>query len=171
LKIGCRGSSWRRAKTLWSVPCSFHQCLSWTKSYQQAQPQFVPAPAVRSSSTKGHQHFQSAAEIYLGLSGLGGLLLCDGEQSRWIDMAPGVAGYIPPNWPHRSVNVGTDPYRFLAVYPGRAGHDSQWVLEYGFGLSAVNVGPGCELLLEGVTRGALAQRQGSEGKVIHAPGA
>lgn len=73
--------------------------------------------------TRGHLHADPQAEIYLGLAGVGGLLLFDGREARWIDMEPGSIGYIPPGWAHRSVNVGDEPYRFLAVYPGSAGHD------------------------------------------------
>jgi glucose-6-phosphate isomerase len=83
--------------------------------------------------TKGHQHTALQGEIYLGLAGTGGLLMFDGEQARWLDMRPGTIGYIPPGWAHRSVNTGDEPYRFLAVYPGNAGHDYGWVLEHGMG--------------------------------------
>ena len=83
--------------------------------------------------TKGHQHPDAQGEIYLGLGGVGGLLLFDGIQAAWIDMVEGVIGYIPPGWAHRSVNVGSSEYRFLAVYPGSAGHDYQWVLDHGMG--------------------------------------
>ncbi|GIG92013.1 glucose-6-phosphate isomerase family protein [Plantactinospora endophytica] len=86
--------------------------------------------------TKGHQHPDPQGEIYLGLAGHGGLLLFDGERAEWLDMSPGVIGYIPPGWAHRSVNVGDEPYKFLAVYPGSAGHDYGWVLEHGMGLRA-----------------------------------
>ena len=87
--------------------------------------------------TKGHQHPDPQGEIYLGLSGVGGLLLFDGREHRWLDLAEGVVGYIPPGWAHRSVNVGDQPYQFLAVYPGSAGHDYGWVLEHGMGVRAV----------------------------------
>ncbi|TFD70950.1 cupin domain-containing protein [Cryobacterium gelidum] len=83
--------------------------------------------------TKGHQHPNHQGEIYLGMSGNGGLLMFDGKDTRWVDMAPGTIGYIPPGWAHRSVNVGSEPYSFLAVYPGGAGHDYSWVLENGLG--------------------------------------
>lgn len=83
--------------------------------------------------TKGHQHPNHQGEIYLGLQGRGGLLLFDGKNSRWIDMAPGTIGYIPPGWAHRSINTGDEPYAFFAVYPGGAGHDYGWVLENGMG--------------------------------------
>jgi glucose-6-phosphate isomerase len=95
--------------------------------------------------TKGHQHPDPQGEIYLGLTGTGGLLLFDGERTEWIDMAPGVIGYIPPHWAHRSVNVGDEPYRFLAVYPGSAGHDYQWVLDHGMGARALRAPGGYEL--------------------------
>ncbi|GLW61902.1 glucose-6-phosphate isomerase [Actinomadura rubrobrunea] len=96
--------------------------------------------------TKGHQHPNPQGEIYLGLSGVGGLLLFDGQRTEWIDMAPGVIGYIPPHWAHRSVNVGDEPYSFLAVYPGCAGHDYQWVLEHGMGARVMRAPSGYELV-------------------------
>jgi glucose-6-phosphate isomerase len=83
--------------------------------------------------TKGHQHPDPQGEIYLGLAGHGGLLLHDGARTEWIEMAAGVLGYIPPGWAHRSVNTGAEPYRFLAVYPGSAGHDYGWVVQHGMG--------------------------------------
>ncbi|MFI7490204.1 glucose-6-phosphate isomerase family protein [Micromonospora echinaurantiaca] len=86
--------------------------------------------------TKGHQHPDPQGEIYLGLGGCGGLLLFDGERTEWLEITPGVVGYIPPGWAHRSVNIGDEPYRFLAVYPGSAGHDYGWVLKHGMGLRA-----------------------------------
>lgn len=95
--------------------------------------------------TKGHQHPNHQGEIYLGLAGTGGLLMFDGERHVWLDMAPGVIGYIPPAWAHRSVNVGSEPYKFLAVYPGGAGHDYGWVLEHGMGRRAYRAGDGFEL--------------------------
>lgn len=101
--------------------------------------------------TKGHQHPDPQAEIYLGLTGVGGLLMFDGTRHHWIDMAPGVIGYIPPGWAHRSVNVGYQPYRFLAVYPGSAGHDYQWVLDNGMGARARRAAAGYELVPFGPT--------------------
>ena len=96
--------------------------------------------------TKGHQHPDPQGEIYLGLRGVGGLLMFDGQETRWVDMAEGVIGYIPPGWAHRSVNVGDEPYSFLAVYPGSAGHDYQWVLDHGMGRRAVSSATGYELV-------------------------
>lgn len=97
--------------------------------------------------TKGHQHPDPQGEIYLGLTGTGGLLLFDGAEHAWLDMSPGTIGYIPPGWAHRSVNVSADEaYRFLAVYPGSAGHDYQWVLDHGMGARAVRLGDAFELV-------------------------
>jgi len=96
--------------------------------------------------TKGHQHPDAQGEIYLGLAGTGGLLMFDGREHRWLDMAPGTVGYIPPGWAHRSVNTGTETYRFLAVYPGSAGHDYGWVLQHGMGRRARRTPGGFELV-------------------------
>jgi len=96
--------------------------------------------------TKGHQHPDPQGEIYLGLAGRGGLLLFDGDRTEWLEITPGVIGYIPPGWAHRSVNVGDEPYRFLAVYPGSAGHDYGWVLTHGMGLRARRNGTGVDLV-------------------------
>jgi glucose-6-phosphate isomerase len=96
--------------------------------------------------TRGHQHPDPQGEIYLALSGSGGLLLFDGRRSEWIEMAEGVIGYIPPGWAHRSVNTGDEPYRFLAVYPGSAGHDYGWVVEHGMGKRVLRSGAGAELV-------------------------
>jgi glucose-6-phosphate isomerase len=95
--------------------------------------------------TKGHMHTRPRGEIYLGLSGRGGLLLYDGERPEWIRMEPGTIGYIPPDWAHRSVNVGDEPYRFLAVYPGDAGHDYEWVRERGMGYRVMRGADGPDL--------------------------
>ena len=96
--------------------------------------------------TKGHQHPDPQGEVYLGLSGVGGLLLFDGRSTEWVDMAEGVMGYIPPGWAHRSVNTGAEPYRFLAVYPGCAGHDYDWVLRQGMGSRVLRSADGFELV-------------------------
>jgi glucose-6-phosphate isomerase len=83
--------------------------------------------------TKGHQHPDNQGEIYLALRGRGGLLMFDGTETRFLEMTPDTIGYIPPGWAHRSINIGDEPYSFLAVYPGGAGHDYGWVLEHGMG--------------------------------------
>lgn len=84
--------------------------------------------------TKGHAHTGHEGELYVGLSGRGGLILYDGKQACWLEIEPDSAGYIPPGWAHRTVNIGSEPFRFLAVYPGAAGHDYEFVVERGMGL-------------------------------------
>lgn len=86
--------------------------------------------------TKGHQHPDPQGEIYFGLAGEGGVIMFDGKETKWIEVTVGRIAYIPPTWAHRSVNTGTSDYQFLAVYPGSAGHDYQWVLDNGMGLRA-----------------------------------
>lgn len=84
--------------------------------------------------TKGHAHVRPEGEIYMGLYGRGLLLLYDGEEARWVEIEAGRVGYIPPGWAHRTVNVGDEPFRFLAVYPGAAGHDYDSVAKKGMGV-------------------------------------
>ncbi|HZZ96008.1 MAG TPA: glucose-6-phosphate isomerase family protein [Jatrophihabitantaceae bacterium] len=83
--------------------------------------------------TKGHQHPDAQGEVYLGLSGVGGVLMHDCVHTEWVEIQRGVIAYIPPGWAHRSVNIGDHEYSFLAVYPGSAGHDYSWVVEHGMG--------------------------------------
>lgn len=76
--------------------------------------------------TKGHLHsWREAAEIYLGLTGEGVMLLeneATGE-SRMVPLRPHHAVYIPGHAAHRTINVGTTPLTYLGVYPAKAGHD------------------------------------------------
>jgi glucose-6-phosphate isomerase len=95
--------------------------------------------------TKGHRHTAPEGEVYEGLAGRGGLLLFDGTRHRWIELAPGSVGYIPPGWAHRTVNTGREPFRFLAVYPGAVGHDYEAVLRDGMGARVVRDGDGYEV--------------------------
>jgi len=84
--------------------------------------------------TKGHYHaVRDTGEFYLGLSGHGHLLQMteQGEQSAF-PMSPGTIGYVPPYWAHRTVNTGDEPFVFLAIYPGQAGHDYGTIEQTGF---------------------------------------
>jgi glucose-6-phosphate isomerase len=96
--------------------------------------------------TKGHAHTAHEGEVYVGLSGWGLLLLYSGEEARWVEISPGRVGYIPPGWAHRTVNVGEEPFRFLAVYPGGAGHDYGFVEERGMGVRVFRSGEGYEVV-------------------------
>jgi glucose-6-phosphate isomerase len=95
--------------------------------------------------TKGHFHAKGdRAEVYFGLRGEGYLLLQtpEGEVTAQRIM-PGVAAYVPPYWGHRTVNVGTDEFAFLAVFPADAGYDYKTIGERGFAkiLIALDDGP------------------------------
>jgi glucose-6-phosphate isomerase, archaeal len=75
--------------------------------------------------TRGHFHAPADfAEVYYVQSGIG-LLLLQSPDGRFVaeDMHPGTILYIPPNWFHRSVNVGDQPLVFFGVYSGEADHD------------------------------------------------
>jgi glucose-6-phosphate isomerase len=92
--------------------------------------------------TKGHHHLRDSAELYLGMSGEGIMLMetRDGDfaESRLV---PTASVYVPPGWAHRTVNTGNTPLVFLAVYPGDAGHDYESVKRSGFS-RRVYRGPG-----------------------------
>jgi glucose-6-phosphate isomerase, archaeal len=99
--------------------------------------------------TKGHAHTSYEGELYVGLSGRGLLLLYDGDEARWLEILPNRAGYIPPGWAHRTVNVGNEPFRFLAVYPGDAGHDYEFVARKGMGARVRRAPEGYEVRTAG----------------------
>ena len=76
--------------------------------------------------TRGHLHsWREAAELYIGLSGTGLMLLEDeaSGESRILSLGPGSAVYVPGHTGHRTVNVGDVPLSYIGVYPARAGHD------------------------------------------------
>ncbi|HEY6047759.1 MAG TPA: glucose-6-phosphate isomerase family protein [Sphingomicrobium sp.] len=76
--------------------------------------------------TKGHLHrWREAAELYIGLSGKGVMLLEDeaSGESRMLPLEPGMAVYVPGHTGHRTANVGDKPLGYIGVYPARAGHD------------------------------------------------
>ncbi|HUZ85517.1 MAG TPA: glucose-6-phosphate isomerase family protein [Candidatus Baltobacterales bacterium] len=83
--------------------------------------------------TKGHFHEKrSTGEVYLGISGHGYLLMFVDGRTAELEMGPGTLAYVPPYWAHRTLNVGDEPFSFLAVYPGDAGHDYRTIERTGF---------------------------------------
>jgi glucose-6-phosphate isomerase len=76
--------------------------------------------------TKGHYHsHRPAAEVYVGLSGEGMMLLEDEETGESV-MTPLCANqvvYVPGHTAHRTVNTGGVPLVYLGIYPSNAGHD------------------------------------------------
>jgi glucose-6-phosphate isomerase, archaeal len=85
--------------------------------------------------TKGHLHeWREAAEVYIGLSGAG-LMLLEHESGRELRAVPFGANsivYVPGFTAHRTVNVGTEPLKYIGVYPARAGHDYGAIRERNF---------------------------------------
>jgi glucose-6-phosphate isomerase len=83
--------------------------------------------------TKGHFHeAPDRAEAYYGISGHGLLVVGKEGEGREVEFGPGVCAYVPPYWAHRTVNTGDEPFVFLAVYPGDAGHDYGTIETDGF---------------------------------------
>lgn len=75
--------------------------------------------------TRGHFHARrDLGEIYYTQSGKGVLLLEDRQgRTETVNMLPGVCAFIPPNWAHRSINVGMEKLVFVWVCSPLAGHD------------------------------------------------
>ena len=83
--------------------------------------------------TRGHFHERRAcSEIYYTQSGEGLLLLesRDGETCT-VNMRPNSCAFIPPDWAHRSINVGHDKLVFAWFCATDAGHDYGTILERG----------------------------------------
>jgi glucose-6-phosphate isomerase, archaeal len=91
--------------------------------------------------TKGHHHHRDTAEVYVGMSGAGIMIMesRDGEVDQQ-ELVPSASVYVPPGWAHRTVNTGSEPLAFLAIYPGDAGHDYRSVERSGLSLR-VYLGP------------------------------
>jgi glucose-6-phosphate isomerase, archaeal len=83
--------------------------------------------------TKGHHHTRDSAELYVGMSGEGIMVMesRDGDFA-YEPLTPSAAVYVPPGWAHRTVNTGSEPLSFLAVYFGDAGHDYESIEQSGF---------------------------------------
>lgn len=84
--------------------------------------------------SSGHFHEDTnASEVYYCLAGEGVLLVqAHDGRCETVPMKPGTAAYIPPGWAHRTSNTGNEPFVFLAVWPGDAGHDYGTIKETGF---------------------------------------
>jgi glucose-6-phosphate isomerase len=84
--------------------------------------------------TKGHFHeLPDRSEVYLGLAGDGYLVLQTAEGVvRGVPMRRGTIAYVPPYWAHRTVNIGDEPFSFIAFWPGDAGHNYGAIEHTGF---------------------------------------
>ncbi|MCU0512929.1 MAG: glucose-6-phosphate isomerase [Anaerolineae bacterium] len=92
--------------------------------------------------TKGHYHaWRAAAEVYIGLSGSGYMLLEDEQTgaSRLLPLTGHSAVYVPGGTAHRTINTGTTPLTYIGINPARAGHDYGSIAERGFRQIVVEV--------------------------------
>lgn len=93
--------------------------------------------------TRGHYHaWRQAAELYVGLSGDGVMLMEDEAECRAVRLAAGTLVYVPGHTAHRTINVGSEPLVYLGVYPARAGHDYGALAERGFSRRVIANGAG-----------------------------
>ncbi len=83
--------------------------------------------------TRGHYHKRrDLSEIYYTQSGSGILLLQSRqEETKAIEMRPGICAYIPPDWAHRSINTGSDDLVFVWCCDVETGHDYGEILDRG----------------------------------------
>lgn len=85
--------------------------------------------------TKGHYHeTREAAEVYIGLSGEGCMLLEDEKTgaSRLEPLGAGQIVYVPGHTAHRTMNTGSEPLTYFGIYPANAGHDYGAIAERNF---------------------------------------
>ena len=91
--------------------------------------------------TRGHLHeWREAAEIYIGLSGSGLMLLEDEKTgaSQLLELRVNTAVYVPAHTAHRTINIGDIPLTYLGIYSARAGHDYGALAERNFRKVVVN---------------------------------
>ena len=85
--------------------------------------------------TLGHMHaHRPAAEVYIGLSGQGLMLLqheITGE-TQVHTLKPNTVVYVPGYTAHRTINTGDIPLTYLGIYPAEAGHDYGIIAEQNF---------------------------------------
>jgi glucose-6-phosphate isomerase len=85
--------------------------------------------------TRGHLHAErSAAEVYVGVSGSGAMLLQHEHsgECRLVPLVPNSVVYVAGHTAHRTINTGDVPLVYLGVYLANAGHDYAAVAHSGF---------------------------------------
>ena len=85
--------------------------------------------------TKGHLHsWRPAAEVYIGLSG-SGVMLLEHEKTGDSILLPlehnGLV-YVPGYTAHRTINTGSTALTYIGVFPAQAGHDYAAIAERNF---------------------------------------
>lgn len=85
--------------------------------------------------TKGHLHlWRDAAEVYIGLTGEGMMLLEDeaSGESRMVPLRANGVVYVPGRTAHRTINTGSVPLTYIGIYPAKAGHDYETIAKKNF---------------------------------------
>lgn len=93
--------------------------------------------------TRGHIHaIADRPEVYHCVHGHGVMLMenLEGEVDA-IEMKPGTVSYVGPSWIHRSVNVGSDRFVTVFVYPADSGQDYEIIAKAG-GMASLVVADG-----------------------------
>ncbi len=91
--------------------------------------------------TKGHLHsWRPAAEVYIGLEGEGVMLLEDENtgETRVEILAKNTVVYVPGHTAHRTINTGSEPLKYIGVYPSAAGHDYAPIAEKNFKMQLID---------------------------------
>ncbi|WP_296747193.1 glucose-6-phosphate isomerase family protein [Mesorhizobium sp.] len=98
--------------------------------------------------TRGHFHKRhDMGEVYYTQSGKGVLVLQSRDgRVELLDMLPGTCSFIPPNWAHRSINVGPEPLVFVWVCDTEAGNDYGEILEKGMAKRVIVGGDGLRVV-------------------------
>lgn len=98
--------------------------------------------------TKGHYHtHRAAAEVYVGLSGEGAMVLEDETtgETRLAPLTGRSVVYVPGHTAHRTVNTGNVPLVYFGVYPSDAGHDYAAIAKKNFSHIVVATSNGAQL--------------------------
>lgn len=85
--------------------------------------------------TFGHFHaHRPAAEVYIGISGEGLMLLQHEttEETQVQALKLNTVVYVPGYTAHRTINTGGKPLIYLGIYPAQAGHDYGIVAQQNF---------------------------------------
>ncbi|QCX34029.1 cupin domain-containing protein [Caloramator sp. E03] len=97
--------------------------------------------------TKGHYHVnENCAEIYYGQSGMGLLIMQNGNRVEKIEMNAGTIAYIPAGWGHRTVNIKeSEPFVFFSIWPAQSGYNYQKSIDEPFKCRVFRKNNGYEL--------------------------
>ncbi len=83
--------------------------------------------------TRGHIHrVPNRPEIYYGQRGRGVMLMESPRGDvRVVEICPQTICYAPPFWIHRSVNIGTEDFVTVLVYPADSGQNYEIIARSG----------------------------------------